>query len=213
MPCSFLNRFDTLIFIGARKPVTFFGYEGIPSVLVSEAQEAFTLASVEADIVGALTALADELGAASDACELCKPCDTARQSNRRTQCYQRWLRQLSVYNLKMRLSLMKAFQPLGRLHPDMAHAAPAHTYLRITGGAIGFGMPASVGAAVACPDRPVINIQADGSAMYTVQALWTQARESLNITTLICNNNRYDILQTELRRGADSTLRGNTRRV
>jgi acetolactate synthase-1/2/3 large subunit len=59
-------------------------------------------------------------------------------------------------------------------------------------------MPCATGTAVACPDRPVINLQADGSAMYTLQALWTQAREQLNVTTLICSNRSYLILQAEL---------------
>jgi acetolactate synthase-1/2/3 large subunit len=72
--------------------------------------------------------------------------------------------------------------------------------LTLTGGAIGQGMPCAVGAAIACSDRPVINLQADGSAMYTVQALWMQTRESLNITTLICSNRSYNILNIELLR-------------
>jgi acetolactate synthase-1/2/3 large subunit len=78
--------------------------------------------------------------------------------------------------------------------------APAHTYLALTGGAIGQGLPCATGAAVACPDRKVIAFQADGSGMYTLQALWTQARERLDVTTLICNNRRYRILQVELAR-------------
>ena len=68
------------------------------------------------------------------------------------------------------------------------------------GGAIGMGPPCATGAAVACPDRPVINIQADGSAFYTFQALWTQAREALNVTTIICNNGGYRVLGIELKR-------------
>ncbi|HUN59444.1 MAG TPA: thiamine pyrophosphate-dependent enzyme, partial [Candidatus Binataceae bacterium] len=78
--------------------------------------------------------------------------------------------------------------------------ATAHTYLALTGGAIGQGLPCATGAAVACPDRKVIAFQADGSGMYTVQSLWTQAREQLNVTTLLCNNRRYRILQVELAR-------------
>jgi acetolactate synthase-1/2/3 large subunit len=61
-------------------------------------------------------------------------------------------------------------------------------------------MPSATGAALACPDRPVINLQADGSAMYTVQSLWTQAREGLDVTTLICSNRSYNIIQVELKR-------------
>jgi acetolactate synthase-1/2/3 large subunit len=72
--------------------------------------------------------------------------------------------------------------------------------LALTGGAIGQGLPCATGAAVACPDRKVIAFQADGSGMYTLQALWTHAREQLDIVTLICNNRRYRILQVELAR-------------
>jgi acetolactate synthase-1/2/3 large subunit len=76
-------------------------------------------------------------------------------------------------------------------------AAP-HDYLQITGGAIGIGLPLATGAAVACPDRKVVCLQADGSAMYTVQALWTQAREGLDVTTVILDNRSYAILKWEL---------------
>jgi acetolactate synthase-1/2/3 large subunit len=69
--------------------------------------------------------------------------------------------------------------------------------LTLTGGAIGQGTPCATGAAIACPDRPVISFQADGAGMYTLQALWTQAREGLNVTTLICSNSSYDILKIE----------------
>jgi acetolactate synthase I/II/III large subunit len=83
--------------------------------------------------------------------------------------------------------------------------APAHDWLTLTGGAIGFGLPAATGAAVAAPERPVLCLQADGSAMYTLQALWTQARENLNVTTVILANRSYAILNMELHRvGADA---------
>jgi acetolactate synthase-1/2/3 large subunit len=78
--------------------------------------------------------------------------------------------------------------------------APAHDWLTLTGGSIGIGMPLATGAAVAVPDRPVINLQADGSAMYTLQALWTQAREGLDVTTIILNNQSYAVLNMELQR-------------
>jgi acetolactate synthase-1/2/3 large subunit len=72
--------------------------------------------------------------------------------------------------------------------------------LCLTGGAIGQGMPLATGAALACPDRRVINIEADGSAMYTLQALWTQAREGLDVTTVVLNNGSYAVLNMELDR-------------
>jgi acetolactate synthase-1/2/3 large subunit len=80
-----------------------------------------------------------------------------------------------------------------------AGAAP-HTVLTNTGGAIGQGLPAALGAAIAAPDRPVIALQSDGSALYTAQALWTMARESAHVTLLIAVNHAYGVLRTELRR-------------
>ena len=83
--------------------------------------------------------------------------------------------------------------------------APRHDWLTLTGGAIGIGLPMATGAAVAAPDRPVLCLQADGSAMYTLQALWTQAREGLNVTTVVLSNRSYAILNIELHRvGADA---------
>jgi acetolactate synthase-1/2/3 large subunit len=83
--------------------------------------------------------------------------------------------------------------------------APRHDWLTLTGGAIGIGLPMATGAAVAAPDRPVLCLQADGSAMYTIQALWTQAREGLNVTTVVLSNRSYAILNIELHRvGADA---------
>jgi acetolactate synthase-1/2/3 large subunit len=87
----------------------------------------------------------------------------------------------------------------GGLAPATA-GAPRHDWLTLTGGAIGFGLPQAVGAAVACPDRPVVCIEADGSAMYTISALWTMAREQLDVTVLLCDNGSYAILEGELAR-------------
>jgi acetolactate synthase-1/2/3 large subunit len=77
---------------------------------------------------------------------------------------------------------------------------PRHDWLTLTGGAIGIGLPMATGASVAAPDRPVLCLQADGSAMYTPQALWTQAREGLNVTTVVLSNRSYAILNMELHR-------------
>jgi acetolactate synthase-1/2/3 large subunit len=78
-------------------------------------------------------------------------------------------------------------------------AAPAHDLLTLPGGSIGFGLPSATGAAVACPDRPVICLEGDGSAIYTIAALWTQAREGLNVTTIIYDNGSYAVLHGELK--------------
>ena len=87
---------------------------------------------------------------------------------------------------------------------ELTSGAPRHDWLALTGGAIGDGLPMAVGAAVACPDRPVIGIQADGSAMYTISALWSHAREQADVTTVVCDNGSYAILAHELEKvGAD----------
>ena len=85
----------------------------------------------------------------------------------------------------------------------LASAARRHTCLMLTGGAIGQGLPTAVGAAIACRDRRVIAFQADGSAMYTLQSLWTMARESLDVTTILCSNRAYRILQIEAARAGN----------
>src|SRR5205085_889454 len=84
--------------------------------------------------------------------------------------------------------------------PTHTAGAPRHDVLTLTGGAIGQGLPVAVGAAVACPDRPVIALEGEGSAMYTIQSLWTMAREELNVTVVIFNNRSYAILNMELER-------------
>src|SRR5581483_6870825 len=88
--------------------------------------------------------------------------------------------------------------------PTALAGAPRHTLLTLTGGSIGQGLPAATGAAVAAPDRPVLCLEADGSALYTIQALWTQAREGLNVTTVLINNAAYAILRLELSRTTGS---------
>ncbi len=84
--------------------------------------------------------------------------------------------------------------------PAATAGAPPHDWLTLTGGAIGQGLPVATGAAVACPDRSVLALEADGSAMYTISALWTHAREQLDVTTVIFSNHRYAILDLELQR-------------
>ena len=82
----------------------------------------------------------------------------------------------------------------------MTAGAPRHDLITLTGGAIGQGLPNAVGAAIACPDRPVLALIGDGTAMYTLQALWTMARERLNVTSIIFNNASYSVLNIELER-------------
>ena len=196
-----LAPYRTLVLAGANAPVTFFGWPGYASSLVPEGTTVETLAGPDDDIVAALEALAEALGAkASDA-----PRDAAPPP---LECPSRSTGPITAECLTATLA---ALQPEGAIVVNEAvtsgwnyHAqsmsAPRFTELQITGGAIGCGPPLSLGAALACPGRPVLNLQADGSALYTPQALWSQAREGAHVITLICSNRRYRILQTELER-------------
>jgi acetolactate synthase-1/2/3 large subunit len=191
-----MKRFRTVVLAGAREPVSLFGYDGYPSRLVPDGQEVVTLATPADDVPAALEALADELAAPPAAPVPSPPPPTLPTGP---------LTNESV------VAAIAAVQPEGAIIVDegitatagyfpVAAAAPRHTYMTITGGSIGFGMPCATGAAVACPGRKVINLQADGSGLYTPQALWTQARERLDVVTVVFANRRYRILEVEAAR-------------
>ncbi len=192
-----LANVRTLLLVGTREPVSFFGYPNVPSRLAPEGCERIVLAAPEEDGVGALEALADALGSPRDVPALPRPPLPRVPSGA-----------LDVATLGQALA---ALQPEGAIVVDeaatsgaswFAHAgsAPRHTVLGLTGGAIGQGLPTAVGAAIACPQRKVIALQADGSGMYTAQALWTMARESLDVVVVLCANRAYRILQLEVAR-------------
>jgi acetolactate synthase I/II/III large subunit len=192
-----LSKFDAIILAGALSPVAFFGYPNLPSSLVPEGRTVLSLATPEQDAAAALEALCEELGIAGMALFA----GEAKRPQRPTG-------KLDSVTVGAALA---ALMPENCIVMDEAattglpffaasSGVPPHTYLSLTGGAIGQGLPCATGAAVACADRRVIAFQADGSGMYTLQALWTQAREGLNVTTLVCNNRRYRILQVELAR-------------
>jgi acetolactate synthase-1/2/3 large subunit len=196
-----LKAFDTIVIAGAKKPVAFFGYPNFPSQLIPDGVNTAILADPIDDVPAALEALASEIGA---------PVSVATPSK-----VSRPERSIGKLNAMTAGAAIAATMPEGAIVMDEAAttglpflaasaSAPPHTYLSLTGGAIGQGLPCATGAAVACPDRRVIAYQADGSGMYTIQALWTQARESLNVTTVLCNNHSYRILQVELARAGVS---------
>jgi len=185
-----------MILAGARDPVSFFGYPGVPSRLAPTGCSVEVLAAAEEDALGALEALAEALRAPK-AVDVSPAAPPPLPSG-----------PLTPLTLG---AVLAATQPEGAIIVDesatsggpygaAAPAAAPHTCLMLTGGAIGQGLPTAVGAAIACPDRKVVTLQADGSAMYTVQALWTMARESLNVTTILCSNRAYRILQIEAER-------------
>ncbi|MDP3972514.1 MAG: acetolactate synthase large subunit, partial [Candidatus Nanopelagicales bacterium] len=191
-----------LIVVDSKAPVTFFAYPGKPSYLVPDGCEVHLLATGEQDAVGTLQALAELMGVAGNEVE-----------------------RAPVARPELPIGPLDAdgvAKAVGALMPENAivseeaitsslflpiHTAgsPRHDWLSLTGGAIGQGLPVAVGAAIACPDRPVICLEADGSSMFTIQSLWTQAREGLNITNVVYNNGAYAVLNMELGRvGAEA---------
>jgi acetolactate synthase-1/2/3 large subunit len=200
-----LADIEILLLAGAREPVAFFGYPGTPSRPLSAEQRIEVLAAPGEDAAGALEALARELGAPAGGAGILP----GRAGNTPAPLPEGPLTRDSLAACLAALELENAIivdesvtqNRGGFLLPD---GWRRHSYLSVTGGAIGFGMPCATGAAVACPDRPVLNVQADGSAMYTIQALWTQAREGLNVTTVLCSNRSYAILRGEMRRAGQT---------
>ena len=189
---SFLEGMQTLVLAATSEPVSFFGYPGVPSRLTPEGCEVLTLAAPEEDVEGALEALADALDARASAPAAAEAPQLDGDD-------------LNADNVSTLLAMLQPEGAIivdesattGRAYFHAAAAAPRHSLLTLTGGSIGMGPACATGAALACPDRTVINFQGDGGAMYTVQALWTQAREQLHVVTLICANRAYRILQFE----------------
>ncbi len=187
----------SIILAGATSPVAFFGYPNTPSSLVPKGVEVGVLADPEQDVAGALEALAHELKLeklAPAGAPLSPPPKPSGALNPMT------VGAAIAATLPENAIVMDEAATTGFPFFTLSTSSSRHTYLALTGGSIGQGLPCATGAAIACPKRRVVAFQADGSAMYTVQALWTQARESLNVTTLLCNNRSYRILQVELAR-------------
>ncbi|MGD8288989.1 MAG: acetolactate synthase large subunit, partial [Gemmatimonadota bacterium] len=183
-----------LVTVGTKAPVSFFAYPGKPSELTPEGCAVHTLAEPSEDGVGALAALVEAL----DATTLVPATEAeARFESPRGALTPKSLAQAVAHALPEQAIIMNEAATAGRPVPGFTAGAAPHDWLDLTGGAIGQGMPAATGAAVACPHRKVLSLQADGSGMYTVQALWTQARESLDVTTVIFSNRRYAILEME----------------
>ncbi|MGD1111338.1 MAG: acetolactate synthase large subunit [Mycobacterium sp.] len=189
-----------LVLAGAKSPVSFFAYPNMPSDLVPAGCEVHVLAEYSG-AAEALAALADELAPDTVA---------AVAAASRPQLPTGALTSASAAEvigalLPDRAIVVDESNTSGLLLPQATAGAPAHDWLTLTGGAIGYGIPTAVGAAIAAPDRPVLCLESDGSAMYTISGLWTQARENLNVTTVLYDNSAYDILRIELQRvGAGS---------
>ena len=194
---EFLSNVEVLILVGAKPPVSFFAYPGKPSWCVPEGARILYLAHAHEDGVAALEDLAGALGAPAKpigVAALALPESPSGPFNQFSigQVIARHLPEGAI------LSDEGATSSLGTALAT-ATARP-HDHLALTGGSIGQGIPLATGAAVACPDRKVVCIQGDGGAMYTLQALWTQARERLDVVTVIFANRSFSILNIELAR-------------
>ncbi len=192
-----LADIEHLIVVDSKPPVSFFAYPDKKSFLTPETCTVHTLATPGQDAAGSLDKLVRALGAGNATPEL--------QASQRPGCP------------RGRLTAEKVCKAVGHLLPDnaiivdeaitsglllpaMTAGAPRHDLITLTGGAIGQGLPNAIGAAIACPQRPVLALIGDGASMYTIQSLWTMAREKLNVTSIIFNNASYSVLNIELER-------------
>jgi acetolactate synthase-1/2/3 large subunit len=181
-----------LCLVESKPPVSFFGYPDRRSTLQPETCEIVTLATPEEDGTALLQELAGGSATSLHFWEIPPP---PRD-------------QLTPYEIGRTISELmpehsivadEAISAGEALWPWLQRSAP-HDYLPVTGGSIGQGLPVAVGAAIACPDRKVVALEADGSAMYTFQSLWTMARERLDVTIVVLANRRYRILDVEMER-------------
>jgi acetolactate synthase-1/2/3 large subunit len=186
-----------LILVDAPSPVSFFAYPGKASDLVPAGCTVHQLARPEHDAEGALEALAELLGTDSSVAVVATP---ARPDAPTGALTLETLATAIGALLPDDAVVVDEANTSGLFVPAATQGAGPHEWLTLTGGAIGIGLPLATGAAVAAPDRRVLCLQADGSALYTAQALWTQAREALNVTTVIMANRSYAILNIELAR-------------
>lgn len=191
-----LSGFEQLVVVGTRPPIGFFAYPGKPSLLWSPDTAVTVLATPEEDALVALEAVADLVGGEPEPVEPVArpelPTGGALDHMTLTAAVGALLPDDAV--------VVDEAVTASALFQEQTAGAGEHDYLFLTGGAIGWGLPAATGAAIGAPGRPVWNFEADGSAMYTVQALWTQAREELDVTTIIVANRSYAILEFEFSR-------------
>jgi acetolactate synthase I/II/III large subunit len=185
-----------LILAGARSPVSFFAYPGRPSTPLPDGCEVHVLAAPGDDVPSRLAELADLI--AADGAPVLHP--SARPELPGGDLTAETAAAVIGALLPEAAIVCDEANTSGLWLPGATAGAPPHDWLALTGGAIGQGLPLATGAAVGCPDRPVLALEADGSAMYTLSALWTHAREQLDITTVIFSNRSYAVLAMELQR-------------
>jgi acetolactate synthase-1/2/3 large subunit len=185
-----------LVLVGARSPVSFFAYPGKPSEVVPQGCQVHVLAVLGEDTAQAVEHLADMVAGDAEPVRQ-EPARPGLPTGELTP--QNWVEVIGAL-LPDGAIISDEANTSGLLLPAATAGAPRHDVLTLTGGAIGQGLPVAAGAALACPDRPVVCLQADGSAMYTISVLWTMAREGLDVTTVVLSNRSYAILRMELQR-------------
>lgn len=193
------GNISSLVLSGATDPVAFFGYPNQPSRLAHDDVTRFMLSDPDhgSDATLALEALVEELNApllTEPARELTAFIPEGEPLNPVTLC------QVIAASIPENSILINEAATTGFIWNAHASSAAPHTMLTITGGAIGQGLPNALGASIACPGRRVIAFQADGCGMYTLQALWSMAREGTDVTVVVCSNRRYHVIQLELAR-------------
>lgn len=192
-----LSGYKHIICVGAKAPVAFFAYPDKPSCLWPADCQVHTLCTIDQDSAAALEALACELGA--DKLSALRQPRVENPLPNQNALDNTSIAAIIAHMLPENAIVADEGITVSRNMPEPTAGSAPHDWLQICGGSIGLGFPMATGAAVACPDRPVVAIQADGSGMYTLQALWTQARENLNVTTILLSNRAYAILKHELR--------------
>jgi len=207
-----LRDVDMVVLIGAKEPVSFFAYPNRPGRLTPPNCEIVQLAGPDQDLVQALEWLADEVNAPSEAVAVKPFAVAAPTAGAGDALTVDMVNRLVAARLPDQAIVCdEALTSSGFF--DYSYDAAPHDYLQITGGAIGIGIPMAAGAAVACPDRKVINLQADGSGMYTVQGLWTHARENLDVLTIVFSNRSYATLWGEMSKVGAQTPGRNAQRM
>jgi acetolactate synthase-1/2/3 large subunit len=189
-----LKDVQQLILVGAKAPVAFFGYPNQPSILTPEGCTISTLTTLEDDSIDALERLAGAVSARLTDVPVQQSCSPGMPTGALDP---EKIGAVLGNIIPEHTIVVDESVTTGRAFYPLTAGAPPHEWLQNMGGSIGYGMPVAVGAAIACPDRRVLALIGDGSGMYTVQALWTMAREGLDVTAVIWANRTYQILKGE----------------
>ncbi|WP_395647326.1 acetolactate synthase large subunit [Terricaulis sp.] len=193
-----LSGVNAIVLAGAATPVAFFALPGRPTRLAPDDAQILPFATPTDDLDAALEALAEAVGARISQAQSAGDAPSAPDAGDAIDPVA--LARAVAATLPENAIVSDESNTLGLFTFDVCAGAAAHDWLTLTGGSIGQGLPVATGAAVAAPERRVVALQADGSALYTIQSLWTQAREGLNVTNVILNNGAYAILKLEMMR-------------